>query len=347
MRSFPSLGGAFVAAALVITQSTLVHGAARSNAVVEAVAKTKDSIVTIKTTKANGTKDVTGTGVIVDKHGLIITNKHVVGSSKTIYVCLASGVELLGTVLITEPKLDLAVISVTAGKELPELRLTTTQDLMVGEDVIAIGHPFGYVHTVSRGIISAINRQITLPSGDILKGLIQTDASINPGNSGGPLLNINGELIGINVALRDGAQGIAFAINASTVEKFLATHYSAAKVSKVSHGLKTEEKVLGQIGDRQRLQVLENNGALKAGDQIVTVANYSVGNNFDLERVFWDKKAGQSIEVKVDRQGQIVFATLLLSAGQGAGVVATVTPSISAPAQQVAANDSVTVSNRR
>jgi len=214
---------------------------------------------------------------------------------------------------------------------------------MVGEDVIAVGHPFGYQNTVSRGIISFVGREIEMPTGDVLTGLIQHTASINPGNSGGPLLNINGELIGINVALRDGAQGIAFAINASTVEKYLASTFN----SKVSHGLKTQEKVIASFGDRQRLEVLESNGSLKAGDQIVTVADNAVGNRFDLERALSGKKAGDAVQLKVVRQGgQTEFVTLTLAAGQGAGAVATLTPSTSAQPQREATNVS-SASNRR
>jgi serine protease Do len=346
MRSYPSLCGAVVTAALFVSQITFANPVERKNAFVSAVDKTKASIVTIKTTKASGAKDVVGTGVIVDKHGLIITNKHVVGSGKNIFVCLSTGVELPGDVLMYEARLDLAVVRVKAGKDLPELGLATTQDLMVGEDVIAIGHPYGYVNTVSRGIVSAVGREITLPSGDVLTGLIQTDASINPGNSGGPLLNINGELIGINVALREGAQGIAFAINASTVEKFLTKHYSAAKLSGVTHGIKAQEKVIAQIGDRQRLEVLESAGNLKAGDQIKTVANKTIANAFDLERVLWGKKPGEKVEVKVVREGQDVIATLTLAAGQGAGAVAAVTQSSNAQRLPAAPIVSVPAGNR-
>jgi serine protease Do len=345
MYRFPSHCGAVAAAALFFSQIAFAQPVERKNAIVAAVAKTKDSIVTIKTVKASGAKEVVGTGVIVDERGLIITNKHVVGSGKTtIIVCLAGGAELRGEVVAAEPRLDLAVVYIKAGKKLPELRLAATADLMVGEDVIAIGHPFGYVNTVSRGIVSALGREITLPSGDVLAGLIQTDASINPGNSGGPLLNINGELIGINVALRDGAQGIAFAINAGTVEQFLRKNYSSTKVSGVSHGLKTEV-VIAETGDRQRLQVLEGTGGLKAGDQIVTVANKTVGNGFDLERAFWGKKAGEQVEVKVVRQGREMQATLTLTAGQGTGAMATATPSTSAQ-QRNTTNVSVPAGNR-
>jgi len=345
MRLTPSFGAA-VAATLLCVQFSFADGVDRRNATVTAVANTKNSIVTIKVVKANGTKDVVGTGVIVDERGLIVTNKHVVGKGVNIFVCLADKTELAGDVLMSEGRFDLAVVRVKAGKSLPALRLAPTQDLMVGEDVIAIGHPYGYVNTVSRGIISAVDREITLPTGDVLNGLIQTDASINPGNSGGPLLNINGELIGINVALREGAHGIAFAINSGTVEKVLSKHFSAFKVSGVFHGLKTEEKVIAQSGDRQRLEVLETAGNLHVGDQIVAVANKSVANGFDLERALWGKKPGENVNVTVVRQGREVVATLTLAAGQGAGTMAAVTPN--APAStQPATRGSVTAANNR
>ncbi|MEI7685298.1 MAG: trypsin-like peptidase domain-containing protein [Planctomycetota bacterium] len=345
MKLTPSFGAA-VAATLLCVQFTFADGVDRRNATVTAVANTKNSIVTIKMVKANGTKDVVGTGVIVDERGLIVTNKHVVGKGLNILVCLADKTELAGDVLMSEGRFDLAVVRVKAGKSLPALRLAPTQDLMVGEDVIAIGHPYGYVNTVSRGIISAVDREITLPTGDVLNGLIQTDASINPGNSGGPLLNINGELIGINVALREGAHGIAFAINSGTVEKVLSKHFSAFKVSGVFHGLKTEEKVIAQSGDRQRLEVLETAGSLRIGDQIVTVANKSITNAFDLERALWGKKPGENVDVTVVRQGLEVVATLTLAAGQGAGTVAQVSPSNAAPTQP-ATQGSVTPANNR
>lgn len=352
MRRLPSLCAATLAA-LVLSQasSVLATEVTRTNAIVTAVKNSKDSIVTIKITKASGAKEVAGTGVVVDERGLIVTNKHVIGSGRGVVVAFADGAEVSGDVLMADPRFDLAIVRVKAGKTLPAMRLTTAQDLMVGEDVIAIGHPYGYVNTVSRGIISALGRQITLPSGDVLEGLIQTDASINPGNSGGPLLNINGELIGINVALREGANGIAFAINAGTVQTVLSKHFSALKVSGVMHGLKTEERVLAQTGDRQKLEVKENNGPLKAGDMIVTVNNKAVANSFDLERSFWGKKPGEAVEVKVLREGRVVTASLTLASaqnqtanlGQGAGHVAQAAPAITPMPRPAATNGVVSV----
>src|SRR5438477_70408 len=115
----------------------------------------------------------------------------------------------------------LSGLRIKTAKKLKALPLGPATDIMVGEEVIAIGHPFGYLNTVSKGIVSALEREVEMPSGVILKGLLQTTASINPGNSGGPLLNADGEVIGINVALRSDAQNIAFALSADTVQQVL------------------------------------------------------------------------------------------------------------------------------
>src|SRR5207237_7199463 len=135
-----------------------------------------------------------------------------VGSGGRVWVGLHDGNDYPAQVVTADEHHDLAILHVQADHRLPALPLGPGSDLLVGETVIAVGHPFGYTNTVSTGIVSALGREITMPTGDTLVNLIQTNASINPGNSGGPLLNINGELIGINVALREGVQGIAFAI---------------------------------------------------------------------------------------------------------------------------------------
>ena len=267
----------------------------RRNPVVEAVQKTKNAIVTVRVPRPNGAKDMIGTGVIVDQHGFIITNRHVVGDAEKVIVILADETKLSAEVLVAEASYDLAILRIRTKQPLTVLPLATVEDLMVGETVIAVGHPFGYTNTVSTGIISALGREITMPTGDVLSGLIQTNASINPGNSGGPLLNINGEWIGVNVALREGAQNIAFTINAATVKSFLRKHLSAARVSGIQHGLQCGEKVLGETGDRQRVVVawFQGEGILAKGDEILTVGNRNVTNTFDVERAFWGRKPGE------------------------------------------------------
>src|SRR5262249_15177601 len=115
-------------------------------------------------------------------------------------------------VLSRDPENDLALLKIDHSRPLPVMPLGTAKDLQVGETVVAIGNAYGYDHTVTVGVVSAVGRDVTLNKEVRYRGLIQTDAAINPGNSGGPLINLNGELVGVNVAIRAGAQGIGFAI---------------------------------------------------------------------------------------------------------------------------------------
>jgi serine protease Do len=304
--------------------------------VVEVVEKTQPSIAMIRVPRSKG-DDLVGTGVIVDERGYIVTNRHVVGANRTVEVRLHDGTRLLGEVVMNEPRWDLAVVRVQPDRKLVALPLAPTDDLMVGEDVVAIGHPFGFANTVSTGIVSAIHREVTLTPQATVHGLIQTDASINPGNSGGPLLNVNGELIGINVAIHTKAQGIAFAINASMVKAVLSQHFSALRVAGVDHGLQTEEKTLAQTGDRQRVVVKTDRANLHAGDQIVTVAGRQITNTFDVERALWETKPGQEVALKVVRQGKEMEISLTLFSGNGAGTASidrTLEPRLAMPAQQ-------------
>jgi serine protease Do len=153
-----------------------------------------------------------GSGVIIDgRRGYILTNEHVIAKSAKIKVVLrderAFDAELVGAA----PDFDLAVLKIAAHETLPAIEMGDSDDLMIGETVIAIGNPFGFSHTVTTGVISALNRSVQAAD-RTYRDFIQTDASINPGNSGGPLLNINGNLIGINTAIYSSAQGIGFAI---------------------------------------------------------------------------------------------------------------------------------------
>ena len=153
-----------------------------------------------------------GTGTIVDERGYILTNYHVVSDVRRIEVTLDDGRGCTAELVAYDAAADLAVIKIPAPKPLPVIRIGTSSDLMEGESVIALGNAFGYEQTVTRGIISALGRDVQVSDTQAYDDLIQTDASINPGNSGGPLLNIDGEMIGVNVAVRAGAQGIGFAI---------------------------------------------------------------------------------------------------------------------------------------
>jgi serine protease Do len=250
-------------------------------------------------------------------------------------------------VVVADANLDLAVVRINHKKSLHALGLLADKDdLLLAEKVIAIGSPYGYEGTVSVGIISALNREVYMPNDVLMKGLIQHNAAINPGNSGGPLVNVNGEVIGVNVAMRDGAQNIAFAINAGIVKDFLNKNLNAKRVAGVEHGIACTEKIVAEVGDRQRVVV--KNAAddhIKAGDEIRMVGALKVGNTFDVERALWHKKPGEQVEVKLVRQGKEVAVMLTLAACQGAGQTAAVNaetptaPSAAAVANVRSANE--------
>jgi len=161
-----------------------------------------------------------GSGVIIGSNGTILTNEHVILRAERIKVTLLDGREFEGKLIGSDPESDLAVVRTVGGGPFPTIKMGSSEDLMIGETVIAIGNPFGLSHTVTSGVISSLHRSIK--AGDrIYRDFIQTDASINPGNSGGPLLNIMGELIGVNTAIYREAQGIGFAIPVDRVKRIV------------------------------------------------------------------------------------------------------------------------------
>jgi serine protease Do len=193
----------------------------RVTPLVRAVQKCQGAVVAFMNPK---TAKPMGTGVIVDDRGIIVTNVHVVGTEKKVPIQLLDKTEVTGEVLGTKGDYDLAVVKITTSKKLDALPPCKSDKVYPGEEVIVIGHPYGYSYSITRGILSATGRKLTLPSGVDITDVYQTDAPINPGNSGGPLMNINGELIAINFAMRQGAQDISFAIPAKKVREVLADY---------------------------------------------------------------------------------------------------------------------------
>ncbi len=257
-----------------------------------------------------------GTGTIIDPRGYILTNYHVVADVRHIKVTLEDGEVFQAELAANDEDADLAVIKISAPRPLPVIRIGTSSDLMQGEPVIALGNAYGYENTVTRGVISALGRDVPVGDTKGYEDLIQTDASINPGNSGGPLLNIDGEMIGVNVAVRAEAQGIGFAIPIDNALKTAATLLSVDRLQHKWHGLVTEAS--GKPGGPLHVAEVQADSpaaqsGLRAGDEIYCVGSMNVTRPLDLERALLDLGAGEPVAVEVARDGQIVTLELALA----------------------------------
>ena len=256
-----------------------------------------------------------GSGVIIDgQKGLILTNQHVVVRASHIKVGLADDREFEAELVGSDPDSDLAVLRIKAGGALPALPMADSSDLMIGETVIAIGNPFGLTHTVTTGVISATNR--TVRAGNMTyRDFIQTDASINPGNSGGPLLNINGQLIGINTAIFGGAEGIGFAIPISKAKRIVRDLISYGEVHPAWLGLWLQplDERLAQYfkvpaaGGVVVVDVDKNGPAaglgLARGDVIVKIGDSRIASIDDYEDVLVGYTDRDNVQLTYYRQG--------------------------------------------
>jgi serine protease Do len=274
-----------------------------------------------------------GTGVLVDERGYILTNQHVVDRVEGLEVQLADGSRYPGRVIQQDNVLDIALVKIDAGRPLNAIRMGGSSDLMVGESVITIGNAFGYENTVSVGIISALNRNVTLSDDQVYRNLIQTDACINPGNSGGPLVNIDGELIGINVAVRAGAQGIGFALPIDDVKRVATEMMSTRRLAATWHGVIASEAYGGPehmvvVASVQPGSPAEAAG-VKPGDRLVRAGALAVSNPLDLERALLDVRAGQKAELLVKRAGQDQSLSLVMKPAGAAPAASVITAAAS------------------
>ncbi|MDR1616217.1 MAG: trypsin-like peptidase domain-containing protein, partial [Syntrophomonadaceae bacterium] len=264
-----------------------------------------------------------GTGFVIDPSGLIVTNQHVIDNASEISVNFSGGEKYAAEVIGQDRELDLAVIKVKTEKELPLLKIGDSDSIRVGEWVIAIGNPYGLDHTVTVGVISAKGRPIKIEDRSY-KNLIQTDAAINPGNSGGPLLNPQGEVIGINTAVNASAQGIGFAIPINTAKEILNELISTGKIARPYLGLYLQE-----IDDNlsQYLNVNTNGvvvadvveggpsdkAGLKKYDVIVGINKVNVNNYEHLQELLKGYNIGETIELNIIRDGNSMNVNLILA----------------------------------
>lgn len=257
-----------------------------------------------------------GSGVIIDgDKGFVLTNAHVIERADTISVILKDEREFAAEIVGADPATDLAVLRIQSEQRLPEVGMGDSDDLMIGESVIAIGNPFGFSHTVTTGVVSALHRSIRAED-RIYHDFIQTDASINPGNSGGPLLNINGELIGINTAIYAKAQGIGFAIPINKARTIVADLVAHGEVTRGWLGLSVQAldprmaRYLG-YSKRQGLLIQAVAGqspaaraGLRNGDILLELGGTELYSVRDYELAVRDYTPGSQVRLKIWREGE-------------------------------------------
>jgi len=254
-----------------------------------------------------------GSGVIISDEGYILTNNHVVEGAKEVDVTLADKREFKAKVVGRDPQTDLAVVKINAGKDLPAVNLGDSNQLKVGDWVLAIGNPFGLSHTVTAGIVSAKGRVIGAGPYD---DFIQTDASINPGNSGGPLFNMKGEVVGINTAIIPNGQGIGFAIPANTAKPLIPQLVAKGEVTRGYLGVNIQS-ITSDLATALKLE--NRKGALVAdvvsggpadlagirrGDVIVAYDKKAIEDSHDLPVAVAATPIDKEVTVTVVRDGK-------------------------------------------
>lgn len=271
-------------------------------------------------------KQSLGSGFIISKEGYILTNHHVVEGADIIKVNMVGADKKYDAKIVgQDPELDLAVLKITPDKDIPILKMGNSDQIQVGEWSVAIGNPYGLDHTVTVGVISAKQRPLNIGQAKF-KNLLQTDASINPGNSGGPLLNLKGEVIGINTAINAEAQGIGFAIPINTVQEVLDDLINKGKVSRPWLGVSiqdmtpelakyfememTEGAVVGYVATGSPAE----KAGLQQGDIIIEMDKQKVKNSEQLVSAIEKAKVGEKRTLLIIRNGE--FKTLTVIVGE-------------------------------
>jgi putative serine protease PepD len=292
-------GGTEVPAADTTSTTTLSAGEIYKNA--------SPGVVDLVIGSGGQSASAEGSGFVVDTKGDIITNAHVVDAATTIKVTFADGTKATGRVLGTDKATDIAVVRVTniSGAKLHPLTFGDSGAVAVGDGVLAIGSPFGLSETLTTGIVSGLDRTITSPSGATIGGAIQTDASINPGNSGGPLIDVDGQVVGVNAQIESDSganDGVGFAIPSATVRAVATSLIAGQTVAHPQMGVQIEDGTSGGVS----LAAVSAGGAaaaagLKAGDVITAIDGTAVSGADALASVIASHQPGDVLRVTYRR----------------------------------------------
>jgi putative serine protease PepD len=327
-------GAAIYAATTGTNDTTTVVASVPASPTAQTVASSGTSLTEIYKNAAPGVVDITvaqgssgfgggqgqaeGSGFVIDAQGDIVTNQHVVDGAQSIKVRFQNGKTAKATLVGSDESTDIAVIKVNAdASQLHPLAWGNSNAVQVGQDVAAIGSPFGLPETMTAGIVSALNRTITAPNHFSIAGSIQTDAAINHGNSGGPLLNMSGQVIGVNAQIESdsgGNDGVGFAIPANAAKNVANTLISGGKVQHPYLGISVSDASNGS--GAEVVSVVSGSpaakGGLKAGDVVTSIAGTSIENGDDLTAAVAAHKTGETVSVTVTRDGksQTVNVTL-------------------------------------
>ncbi len=319
-------------AGLALASVASADVAKRRSAVVEVVQKVSPAVVFIGTEgelfsgrgQARGhSVQSLGSGVLIDPAGLIVTNDHVIRGASAIHVVLADGRQLDAEVVGSDAANDLAVLRIQAKGPFPAARLGTSADLMIGETVVAIGSPLGLQKTVTVGVLSAIGRSFKAENDQVFDELLQTDAAINPGNSGGPLLNLDGDVIGINSAILATAQGIGFAIPADKVRRIVTELKNFGKVRPAWVGIEAVpltasaahklgwERSSGVLVERVQPASPGATAGVRRGDVVAEISGSPVADVEDFTARLRGYPARTSFTLTVFRVGQQLTLTVV------------------------------------
>lgn len=297
-----------------------------SQIIIDAVEKTKNAVVKInvyKTVKGKLRQVGSGSGFIFSSDGFVFTNSHVVQGAEKIMVSLLNENEIEGIIIGQDPDTDLAILKIyTEGYSVA--KLGDASQLQIGQFIIAIGNPYGYQHTVTTGVVSALGRTLQTQSGKLVDNVIQSDAALNPGNSGGPMITTDGDVIGVNTAMIQGAQGLSFSVDINTAKEIAQQLIHHGKVFKAYVGVMLQEVNINpkvkqhfNLPNKKGLFVARiepdspaSRSQLQEGDMIINFNSHPVNSTHELFKELSRKEILTIVDISVIRHTEILNFTI-------------------------------------